>query len=145
MITPVILLCAAVLLLAAAKNTDGFAEWYSVNIYSMITGTIGRLAGAVPFSLAEAAVCILPFIVAADIVRCRKRLRKVFLHIVLILSILFFLYTANCGINYQRNPFADQTALSHAEFTEDQLAEFCEYVADRITECGEEPDYPEGK
>ena len=51
------------LLLAAAKIIDGFAGWYSVNIYSLITATMGRLTGRVPFSVAEAAVCILPFVI----------------------------------------------------------------------------------
>ena len=67
---PLMLICMAVALLIAADHADGFAEWYSVNIYSpLITGTVGRLAGIAPFSVAEAAVCILPFIIIADVVR----------------------------------------------------------------------------
>lgn len=145
LIMTVILLCIAAALLIASRNIGGFAEWYSVNIYSAITGTLGRLIGSVPFSVAEAAVCILPFIILADIVRCRKRLRTALLHIVFIASILFFLYAVNCGINYHRNTFADQEALSRAVFTEDQLADFCGYIAERLEECGSEPDYPQGK
>ena len=141
----IFLLCIAAVLLFAAKNIQGFAEWYSINVYSMITATIGRLAGTAPFSVAEAAVCILPLIILADIIRCRKRLMKTFLHIVLIISILFFLYAANCGINYHRNTFVDQEALSNAKFTEEQLTDFCEYIVDRIEECGSSPDYPQGK
>lgn len=141
----IILLCIAAALLIASKNIGGFAEWYSVNIYSMITGTIGRFTGAVPFSVAEAVVCILPLGIVADIVRCRKRLRTAFMHILLIASILFSLYAANCGINYHRNTFVDQEALSDAMYTEEQLADFCEYIAGRLEECGPSPDYPQGK
>ena len=141
----IILLCIAAALLIASKNIGGFAEWYSVNIYSMITGTIGRFTGAVPFSVAEAVVCILPLGIVADIVRCRKRLRTAFMHILLIASILFSLYAANCGINYHRNTFVDQEALSDAMYTEEQLADFCEYIAGRLEECGPSPDYPQDK
>jgi multisubunit Na+/H+ antiporter MnhB subunit len=144
-ILSIILLCISAALLIASRNIGGFAEWYSVNIYSVITGTIGRLTGAAPFSVAEAAVCILPFIILADIVRCRKRLRAALLHIVLIASVLFFLYAANCGINYHRNSFVDQEALSSAEFTEEQLADFCGYITDKIEECESESAYPQGK
>ncbi len=78
----------------AAKYVSGFAEWYSINIYPFITGTMGRLSGIIPFSVAEAAVCILPLIIIADIIHCRKRLRAVIMHMLLIVSVLFFLYSA---------------------------------------------------
>ena len=135
-IISLILLFMAGILLAAAKYASGFAEWYSVNVYSLITGTIGRLAGIFPFSVAEAAVCILPFVIIVGIVRCRKRLRTVIMHMLLIISVLFFLYTANCGVNYHRNMFVDQKALSGAEFTEEQLTSFCEYIIVPITSAG---------
>jgi hypothetical protein len=78
-------------------------------------------------------------------VHCRKKLRAAFMHVLLIVSVLFFLYAANCGINYHRNTFVDQEALSNAEFTEEQLTGFCEYIVDRLNECGSSPDYPQGK
>ena len=143
-IASLLLLFAAAILLAAAKIKGGFAEWYSVNIYSLITATLGRLTGCVPFSVAEAAVCILPFIIAADILLCRKKLRRAFLHILLIASVLFFMYAANCGVNYNRNSFVDRQALAEAEFTEDQLADLCEYIVTRIEASGSEADYPQG-
>ena len=140
-----ILLGAAGMLLAAARNVPGFAEWYSVNIYALITASVGRLSGAVPFSVAEAAVCILPFIIIADIIRCRRRLRPALARILLLASVLFFLYAANCGVNYHRNSFADRSALKEAQFTEDQLADFCGYIISQIEECSEGTDYPQGR
>ena len=47
----------------------------------------------------------------------------------LIAAILFFLYAANCGVNYYRDSFVDQASLQSAEFTDDQLTELCEYIA----------------
>ncbi len=138
------LLFAAALLLAAAKTIDGFAQWYSVNIYSLITATLGRLTGCVPFSVAEAAVCVLPFAIMADILICRKKNRKAFPHILLIASLLFFMYAANCGVNYSRDTFVDRQALAEAEFKEDQLVDLCEFIITRIEASGSETDYPHG-
>ena len=138
------LLFAAALLLTAAKIIDGFAGWYSINIYSLITATMGRLTGCVPFSVAEAAVCVLPFVIIADIVICRKKLRRALLHILLIVSVLVFMYAANCGVNYSRDTFVDRQALAEAEFTEDQLADLCEHIITQIEAAGPETDYPHG-
>ncbi len=144
-IISLILLFIAGILLIAAKYVSGFAEWYSINIYPFITGTMGRLSGIIPFSVAEAAVCILPLIIIADIIHCRKRLRAVIMHMLLIVSVLFFLYSANCGVNYHRNTFVDREALSEAEFTEEQLTDFCEYIITRLEECGPDHEYPHGR
>ena len=132
------------ILLLAAKKIVGFAQWYSVNVYSLITGTVGRLFGSVSFSVAEVLVIVLPLLIIADIVICRNRLRAALTHIILIASFLFFLYAANCGVNYYRDPFVDSEALANASFTEEQLKDFCEYVVSRINDCGDAADYPQG-
>ena len=131
------------MLLLAAKRIGGFAQWYSVNVYSLIAGTVGRLFGAVSFSVAEVLVIALPLLIIADIVICRKRLRAALAHILLIASFLFFLYAANCGVNYYRDPFVDPEALAEARFTKQQLTDFCEYVVSQINGC-EAADYPQG-
>ena len=145
LIISVLLLFAAGLLLVAAKNVQGFARWYSVCIYPLITGSTGRLAGCVHISVAEAAALILPVFIIADAVRCRKKLREFLSHMLLIISVLIFLYAANCGVNYYRDPFVDQKALSEAEFSEDQLVEFCEYIILQLEACSEDAGYPQGK
>lgn len=144
-IISVILLCTAVLLLIAAKAVHGFAQWYSINVYSLITGSLGRLAGSVPFSIAGIVVLILPVLIVTDIVRCRKRISAALSRILLLASFLFFLYAANCGVNYYRDSFVDQKSLSEASFTEEQLVKFCEYLIAQIDECGPDTDYPQGK
>ena len=132
------------ILLLAAKKIGGFAQWYSVNVYSLITGTVGRLFGSVSFSVAEVLVIVLPLLIIADIVICRKRLISALAHIILIASFLFFLYAANCGVNYYRDPFVDPEALANASFTEEQLTDFCGYVVSQINGCGDAADYPQG-
>ena len=166
-----VLTCLAACLLAAAKHAGGFAQWYSVNVYSLITATAGRLSGAFPFSLSETLVIILPALIIADLIRCLRgsaedaagggaavaagddatggaaedaaggaardgsvlrRLLTCFLHLVLTASVLFFLYAANCGVNYYRDPFVDPAAAEKAVFTGEQLEEFCIYTAKQL-------------
>ena len=128
-------LCCGTALLLAAKYVNGFAQWYSTNIYTCITGVLGRISGIAGLSVAEAAVLVLPLLIIADVWHFRKRLTSVLAHIALITVILFFMYAANCGVNYYRNPFVRSASLKEAEFTEEQLAEFCEFVASEIEAC----------
>ena len=39
--------------MAAARNIDGFADWYGANIYPLLAGVLGRISGLMSFSLVE--------------------------------------------------------------------------------------------
>ena len=144
MVTSAVFACLALLLLAAAEHISGFAQWYSVNVYALITATVGRFSGVFSFSLSEALILILPVLIIADLVRCLKsetasgpalhRLLPCLLHMILIASALFFLYAANCGVNYYRDPFVDQAAVKETKFTVEQLEELCGYISEQLEE-----------
>ena len=115
-ILPAAFILSAVLLLCAARRLDGFAQWYSVTIYPLIVGSVGRLFGLLPFSLSEILCSVLPLLIIADAVRLmfqasRRGDRKltavkIFLqHVFTLASVLLLLYAANCGVNYYREPF----------------------------------------
>ena len=144
-ITSAILLCIAAALSFAARNVSGFAEWYSINVYSLIVRSVGYVTGLMPFSLAEAVVICLPFIIIIDFVRRRRALRVALSHLLLLAAVLLFLYSANCGVNYYRSSFVDQQSVIDARFTEDQLAEFCEYIAAQIKDSSQADEYPAGR
>ena len=142
----VILLAAAGLLYAAARSVPGFAQWYSTAVYPLIRGSLGRLTGLASFSVAEAACVILPVLLVIDLIILIRRSHagRFILHLLLVISVLFFLYEANCGINYYREPFVDRTAFEEAEFTEDDLIDFCEYSISRLQESSDaHPVYPD--
>ncbi len=149
LIINVILLAAAALLSAAARLAPGFSEWYCMNIYPILQGSLGRLCGKAPFSVGEILCLIVPIAVIADAVYAVVRrkshahpLRRFLSHVLLLVSLLAFMYTANCGVNYYRTPFADRTAFDQAAFTEEDLISFCEYSAEQIRKLSEEN--PEG-
>ena len=134
MILSIILLASAGMISAASRMIPGFAQWYSETVYPLLQGTLGRLAGLFPFSAAEWLCVLLPaFLLIHFMCTCRKDAAKRILSvIILIVSVLFFMYTVNCGINYYRNPFVDSEAFARARFTEDELVDFCECTADQL-------------
>ena len=128
------LIVLALALSAAARMIPGFADWYTVHVYPVWVGSLGRLCGMLPFSLAEMLCLALPVLLIIDIIANRCRLSCVFRHLLLTVSLLLFLYAANCGVNYYSRPFTDRDAVRSAEFTVDELADFCEYISDRLGE-----------
>ena len=139
---------SAAALLYSARRIEGFAEWYSSSIYPLIEGTTGRLSGILPFSLAELLVLLLPVIIIADAFRSRKRIGLFLQRMLLLLAVLAFLYSANCGVNYYRDPFVAPEVYSETSFTAEQLEEFCKYAAYHLRQNSEAPagdgfDYPD--
>ena len=132
-ITGIILLAAAGLLSAAARSVPGFAQAYSCTVYPVLQSTIGRIAGLLPFSAAEVLCILLPVFLVFDLIRMirhksRKNVvfRRFGSHLFLVIAVLLFMYQANCGVNYYREPFVGRAAFEAARFTEDDLTGFCE-------------------
>lgn len=133
-VSAALLIVSAVLLLSA-RLSGVFANWYSRSIYQLAVGTIGRLSGILPFSLAEMLVLVLPAVLIVDAVYSRKQISAFLRRLILFLSVLVFLYSANCGVNYYKDPFVSQQVYSDSSFTTEQLADFCEYAADQLRSC----------
>ena len=128
---------ASVTLDAAARMIPGFADLYSRTVYVFLQGSYGRLTGVMPFSAAEVICILLPFALITDIIVNRHRLRRTALHILLALSVMMFLYTANCGVNYHRGTFVPKEVYSSAGFTKAQLEEFCRHTVDELRSSSE--------
>ena len=154
----VILLAAAGILSAASRMVPGFAQWYSTTVYPVIQGSLGRLTGLASFSVAELLCVLLPVLMIIDltvIIRRSRRIsnyhpfRRFGSHLLLLASVLLFMYEANCGVNYYREPFVDRKAFESASFTEEDLIEFCEFSISKLQESsssvssGSTFDYPD--
>ena len=160
----ILLLAAAVLLSAVARLIPGFAQLYSSSVYPLLQGSIGRIAGLLPFSVSEALCCILPVLLAADIIVSSvtykkhnasqhpvsrtgviRPARRVLCHVLAAVCILIFLYAADCGVNYYRDPFVDRQMYESASFTDEDLDKFCEYTVERLQEIysGDDVPYPD--
>ncbi|MCL2579255.1 MAG: DUF3810 domain-containing protein [Oscillospiraceae bacterium] len=94
---------------------------YSRGIYPVLAGIFGRVFGLFPFSAAEfivfGGIAVVIGYLAVQIYRMVKRrdVKQRALHILATLccigGVVYFLFTALCGLNYHRVTFADQSGL----------------------------------
>lgn len=146
-IISVILTAAAVFLSIAARKLPGFAQWYSAHLYPLWVGSIGRLMGYLPFSGSEMLLYILLICAVLWFVRLMRGYRKEVKgnngkapadvlsggwNLILLVSVLFFLYVANCGINYQRNSFSESSGIQAEEYTVEELKEVCQWLTRKV-------------
>ncbi len=129
----------SLILILLAKNTDGFAEWYSTNIYPFFVGTVGRISSLLPFSLCEILLYTVIILAAVGavftVVRFikgkgkRKQLMMNVLAVVLNFAVsVFFVFTLFCGINYNRTPFSAVSGFTVETYTAQELADLCVYI-----------------
>lgn len=132
----VILLAMTVILQIMARNIDGFSQWYVITIYPVIVGTIGRLAGIFPFSIAEIGLYLFITIFIAIVIRavCKKKMKQLLINIFLTISILLFLYSANCGVNYYRISFAESEGVDLESYSVEELKETCIWLTEKVND-----------
>jgi len=140
-VSALLLVLSAGLMVLSVQAPD-FAEWYSRNIYPVLVSAIGRLTGLLPFSLAE--ICLyllLAALILSLICLCigiarkgeaGRRLFAWFSCAVLAVSILAFLYTAGCGVNYHRKTFSSEEGIIASDYTAEELQEICIRLTEEV-------------
>ena len=140
-VSALLLVLSAGLMVLSVQAPD-FAEWYSHNIYPVLVSAIGRLTGLLPFSLAE--ICLyllLAALILSLICLCigiarkgeaGRRLFAWFSCAVLAVSILAFLYTAGCGVNYHRKTFSSEEGIIASDYTAEELQEICIRLTEEV-------------
>lgn len=132
------------LLIFIARNNEGFAEWYALNVYKYISRFLNFITSLVPFSLAEAHVLLFAVVatvfVTAYVIRLirqkGKRLKNTLSFVVspvLLAGVILFGFTLNAGINYYRTSFAATIGLERGEYEVDELYTLCEYFAKKAS------------
>ncbi len=131
------LLGVSLLLNLAARLWTGFAEWYAVRVYPLFVGTLGRICSVIPFSVIEVLLylCGALLLIGAAAIGLKKlrpgqALRILFQGLLLV----FFVFTLNCGINYQRIPFSERAGFVVQESTEEELIALCERLVAEINQ-----------
>ena len=140
-VSALLLVLSAGLMVLSVQAPD-FAEWYSQNIYPVLVSAIGRLTGLLPFSLAE--ICLyllLAALILSLICLCigiarkgeaGRRLFAWFSCAVLAVSILAFLYTTGCGVNYHRKTFSSEEGIIASDYTAEELQEICIRLTEEV-------------
>lgn len=135
------LLAAAAAGQFAARNTEGFARWYSVHIYSVIVSVVGRICGLVPVSVSELGLYALAAVSVWYAVHQRRQWRCIASRALFIAGVAAFLYTFNCGINYYRPPFSSELSLEVRESSVEELRSLCEYLTEKVNETADHSPY----
>ena len=130
-----------------ARYITGFADAYYTYVYQYISTVLAFVYNLVPFSVAEVSLYVLCFLLLASLiygiyVLARKRgKRKAYWtrllgNYFLTFTIIFFLYVAFCGINYQRSSFSTKEDFSKKQYGTEELMTVCEYLTDVVNDLG---------
>ncbi len=136
-----------------AKANSTFAEEvFAKRIYHVYSIVISTITGFIPFSIGEVTLLITPILLTIvfvrfilRVVRCKTEngqnqkiralrgylIKKGMLNVGCVLSILFFIYTIGCGVNYYRYPFSHYSNLTIQDSSEEELKELCLSLSDR--------------
>ena len=126
---------------------DGFAQWYSTNIYPFWVNTIGRFFGIAPFSVAEIflylLVLLLVLSIVFTIVKVITQKEKIlwllrwFTGLIFLMSFLYLSFVLNAGINYHRDSFAQISGLEVEEYSVEELLMAANWLTVRVNETGQ--------
>ncbi len=138
---------AALLLAVLARRAEGFAQWYSENIYDVLVSTLGRFWGMFPFSAVEILLYGLVAVIVISAGRLlfhkirgwkvQKEAIIIGARILCTASILLFLYMACCGVNYYRTSFAESTGIYTDSYTSAQMAQVCSNLTEELNSLAE--------
>ncbi len=139
LLTPV-----SLLILIVARLFPPVAEYvFARGIFRVFAIPIGFLTGLVPVSLAELLIFFLPILLLVLFFRFmflmfrpgrKEVLKRWGLNAGAALSLLLFLFTILCGVNYYRYEFQTFCDFEVKEYTVDQLYELCVYLAEQSNE-----------
>jgi len=115
-----------------ARTVPGFAQSYALTIYPKLESTLGRFCSLFPFSLSEAGVYSLLLFSLFYICRHIKKPVLILSRGFLIVSFLLLLYTVNCGINYERDPFSYEARMNIEKSSPDDLYRLCSYLVNQV-------------
>lgn len=143
-----VLFAVSFALLLVARKVDGFAQWYSDKVYSVLVECFGRVFGIFPFSVVEILLYIFVFSMAFFVVRLvaggikKEKNMSDFIKFCSglfgVASILFFIYTTNCGINYQKTSFSESAGIAIEKYTVEDLERVCELLSANVNELSDE-------
>ncbi len=130
----ILLLLAASILQICSRGISGFATWYAHHIYPVLVKVIGGFFGLFPVSAAELGLYAFLIMVVAGIIRYIRRPVQLAIRGFFTVSVLLFLYTVNCGVNYHAMAFSEYAGLETGLYTEDELRELCRYLVAKVNE-----------
>ena len=129
----------------AHKNPGAVEKYFSRGAYKIFAESYGRLFGYLPFSVSQFLILIAPIALLVYLIcgvlkffrdkneRTGNALR-VLANLACAAGVLFFMYTAFCGLNYARQSFAQTAGLDVRPSSSAELAALCAELATNLSE-----------
>lgn len=127
-----ILFFVSVILGCCARMVPGFAQAYSATAYPLLVGTIGRFCSMFPCSVSEVGLYLLGIFSLCYILYRIRRPVVLLSRIFFLCSLLLFLFTVNCGVNYYRSPFSYEAGIDMEKSSAEELLALCRYLTNQI-------------
>lgn len=126
-----------------ARKVDGFANIYADYVYPIWVNTIGRFMSVFPISVVEILLYVLIGTIIVSILKIilfRKGYRAAclasgVLSLLAAASLLFVIYTLNCGINYYNEPFSEREGFERKERSLEELQAMCVQLTEEVNAC----------
>lgn len=135
------------LLYSLGRFLPGFSDFYIAHVYTITAGLFARIFSLFPFSAVEFMLygfCLFlvfyPLFIWGCFLRRKEKVRpkkiaaSYFSALVFLLSLLWFLYSAHCGVNYYRTDFASDSGFTAADYTGEELLDYCSYLTGELNE-----------
>ena len=132
------------------KNQPWFAEEvFAKRIYKWISVGYSWITSIVPISIAEFICILCPIVIGFFLIRFLVRLMKgkndrlniiarFFMNVACTVSVLLFLYTILCGVNYHRYSFTYYSGLTVRDSSVEELYELCMSLAEQANSLREQ-------
>ena len=143
----ILLVCLGLTLLA--NLWAGFAQWYSMNVYPVFVGSIGRVSSIVPFSISEILIyCTIIYLIVITVVlvvglfskkvKNASALATFFMKVMMVATVILLLFTLFAGINYHRRPFSYHSGLTIQNSSTQILYELCQELTSELNQLSQE-------
>lgn len=136
----IMLIISGVLTLCAGAF-PGFARQYSHTVYPLLVSTLGRFCGLFPFSLSEIGLYLTVIFYLVNILLLFRKPLISFARMFFFACLLLFLFTVNCGINYDRTPFSSETGMVIKPSSSQELYDLCSFLAEKVNSSAKEVDH----
>lgn len=139
----IILIPISFILTQIAKYNISFAELYSTEIYPVFAQSIGFITGLFSFSIAEfllilSVILLILYTLLTIIKLLRKRsirfLKNYIINLLVVISILYFLFVLFCGMNYYRYEFTAYSGLEIKKSSKQELIQLCDSLINDANE-----------
>ena len=145
-----ILLPLAVIVISAARYSSGFRDFYVKHIYPVMSGSINFLFSMTGISVAQIIIIVFAALIVfytltmiLGLIFSEHRLKRLFTYVVNMLclaSMIVFIFSITCGINYYRPSFAETEGIEVSGATRQELSDLLEDIVLRLNEARTEFD-----